>query len=471
MAANSVSAKEGVLTQQEVESARRLIEKIRKQGGQVANIEDWSAGVCAAADALSARHFLLPEYNVQIMESDLEDAQLEAEIIRNKQELKNRIKKEGAAKPDPDWDAGNYLETSSFDRYAFLERDELTGPQLIELVQKTNRIEHAERKHDLTNLSGRVMGFFAAGFSVPDTISRTQRKKIEESFQRKLYKVRTHDNEHRYSPLEERGTKQRRLIFFNMIEETLKGVIASESFSHLSVGDVYGLYSWVMSTYGRERVEERRRQVLAKIKQLSALGEMKNFEQWKVKVDRVKVDARNINLKIDDAHIKENIITSIRSSNNKALRQSLGDVQYEYRSKKMEEGARFVDWSLDLFLEKLRIRYSCFVSEDSQETGTPAKGSQHQDGAGTSSHKKSSKEAQLTKLQKEKAELEKKIFSLKGGKSGEKKSGLGVCVWFNEGGCKKDKCPFEHRKVSKEELMDLKEKVREIGALESWRRN
>lgn len=469
---NTGSKTSDVVSAQELGLAKTFFTPLLKEkGGGVKNLEEWISGVNGGMDAIQAGHMLQINGCISTEESDERVAREQAEAVRAGRAIKSVVKEESGKsvkiekKDNVEW-GSDPLDPTTKDFSTLLNEVMAANAKKLESTQ-------------LNTEYGMRVGYFV-NLKVAVPKDRTDLAKIfETEMGRRFFLVKVYwregerengGGEEMWCPLEERSCQQRRLVAWNLLEGTVKSSIPQSQYHHIKIGDIHGLFSFVVGRYGKDREEERRNRVLEKLDKLAtSMGEMKNVDDWWGELEAVRSDAKRIGLVVDENIFKSKMKKGISASGNQKLAKSLSEIEYEQQAEKAKarvEGKPHLDWSLDMFVEMLRLKYNTISSS----TPHQSYGDNNSSGKGNGNRDRKPKwKRALEEAEKERSKLEKKIFQLKkkneggrggGGSGAGKPAWAGVCVYFQDGKCNKTNCKFEHKKLDGEQLAELKSRVR-----------
>ena len=444
-----------VVSTQQFNQAKSYIKKLVIKDGEITNLGEWSDGVVGCAQALNATMFFHPTGCIPVAEADRDSACRERDASIEVPRIK-----------------------TSSSELTKERRDE--ARELIKLLQKQNRALDEKKDNTLEELNTRRIGYFvqaSMALEEPnDPIHQNaflKRKLLIQGALGKLFKVKIPSRKGKgvvwWAPLESKRQSLLRAVMFSQLEKSLSPTIDSKLWKDFQVGDCYGLHNYVLTTYGKNRKEERTNSVLKRFENLSKFAGVKNVDEWFMNIGSVKRDANKVGVVIDDAMFKLKIENAVFSSGVKLLENAWKKTKLKYE-RHIKKGGQV--WDFETFFSSFRERYVNF----SQGASIPIKKSVNQvssgggngDGGGNGGGG-----GKGGRGGKGKRGGRGGGRGGRGGRGGKNNSGGGgaethqqtdtpICLFHNsDRGCLKgDNCRMRHVKVHGEELEALRERVR-----------
>ena len=239
--------------------------------------------------------------------------------------------------------------------------------------------------------------------------------------------------------VEAQEMRVRRMTAFGALKSTLTDM-PKRVWKHIAIGNVHALYSLILETYagkGRSALVENLQQRLSDLKK----HKNETFVQFVARFEQLILEIKDAGMQVDETHIATSLENAILRSDD----QMIKDVFEQWV---MKTGGRISD----PFTTLSEMRASMLVKE---------KMSKEQD----LKHKK----RQRGKETQSEGEVEQTLKTVSGKNREEKGSHspssgdrnlLRTCADFqSREGCKKDDCPFEHRKLSAKDAAKLKTQI------------
>lgn len=233
-----------------------------------------------------------------------------------------------------------------------------------------------------------------------------------------------------YMPLESKFRASHRQALFSILEESISKAVTRAETKNIAHNDCYNLYVYVVERFGIDRKEERYNAYYDSFLNLTKI-DTTSFDLWHSQHQAFIKEGQELNGSLPEFFLRTHIRLAVYKSNNKNLKLAWTETSRRFRAMEREfdkNTGRYdsEDISLESFFLSLR--------DDYQTRGYYVAPSQQPTKGGETTPKQ-----------------DKRVNSV-----GKQKP---PCLNFNDGGCTRGDCKFDHRKLNKDEIDKLKDRV------------
>ena len=472
-------------TSSSLKSAEKLLINLEKDGKYVKNTREWSRSVKVAFAALGLSEFLMKGFGIPVpkeqaaealiqrrMDASLTDYQqllLQQEKVRKgistqsgPIEVKKEVLEEGKGKtdsekqnlpnvPNDDIESDDEVKILSSNEY-----DANNMKQFMEIVRR-NAAELAQEETDSMAIEEAKIGNMTITLFVNPLTSVFESEKSHNPKAR----IRIENGGRlKFYELEDEEMVRKRMQSWSLLKGTIGTAVDISVYRHIQIGNTFALFKKINEHLSIENRSDKARELTDRLSSL----EHKPKELFAVFVERVKqllIEQEEISLRVDP----EIILGYVRE----AIQDSTHDVVsvYELVSTSVASLREALKApSITTIIELLDLM-NPFVAEK-EKNAHRMNASRHDDSSTDDDEAKARKreKRRQKRLRKKQEEADALALATKASaNNGKNFYGSRACLHFNKpGGCRREKCLFDHVTISSADLEKLEERVRQRAA-------